>query len=230
MKTGGFTALGLTPSREDPKISIWETRASEGKDGKHVQQSGGVLAAAAAALPIDRKVEGKCESSASGRRVLSRTSENAKALLASDLATDTEKNGLNDKEVNAGLYIACYLQDDEGLVVSFSGSHHKPRMFQRFRSKVGFIQRLSYAIVLLPVHQPGWPLKQSTANNSLHGGDELIDELYFEVERIVVSNGDIEQGEKTEKKEEKVWVELEAKKIEIMRNTMTRELVPHLLS
>ncbi|OQE07067.1 hypothetical protein PENVUL_c015G05250 [Penicillium vulpinum] len=191
MKTGGFTALGLTPSREDPKISIWETRASEGKDGKHVQQSGGVLAAAAAALPIDRKVEGN-----------------------------------NDKEVNAGLYIA----DDEGLVVSFSGSHHKPRMFQRFRSKVGFIQRLSYAIVLLPVHQPGWPLKQSTANNSLHGGDELIDELYFEVERIVVSNGDIEQGEKTEKKEEKVWVELEAKKIEIMRNTMTRELVPHLLS
>lgn len=61
----------------------------------------------------------------------------------------------------------------------------------------------------------------------MRGGGELVNEFDFEVERIGVSNSDLEEEEAAEKKEEeKIRAELEAKKIAILRNTsVTHEVV-----
>ncbi|KAL2697333.1 hypothetical protein AAEP93_011237 [Penicillium crustosum] len=262
-KIDGFTALGRTLSREEPTASMWKTRSSESEDGDHIRLSGGLSAAAAAAVPIDVNGDGTHKNSASGKAglvtgslvkrekilapfgkpVSKWASENAKALLASDFSTDIEKNGLwiiqsawvtdecaihmtksKDKEIDVGLDIAATgvgsvgggggtfeklrnegwttyqaQEGDEGLVISFSGSHYKPRMFQKFRSH---------------------PLKQSTADSYLRGGGELVNELDFEVERIGMSNSDLEEEEEAEKKEEeKMRAELKAEKIAILGNT-----------
>ncbi|KAJ5781137.1 hypothetical protein N7457_006297 [Penicillium paradoxum] len=268
----GFTALGRTLNRDEPKTSIWKTRSSESEDGQHVRLSGGVSAAAAAAVPVDVKGEGKHKTSASGKAglvtgsivkrekilapfgkpVTAWASSNAKTLLASDFSTDIEKNGLwiiqsvwvtdecaihmtnsKDKDVDVGLDIAATgvgkagggggtfeklknegwttyqaQGDDGGLVVSFSGSHYKPRTFHRFRRD---------------------PLKQSKANSFLRERGEVVEELGFDVETVGVSSSDIEEEEEAERKEqEKVPAELEAKKTEILRNTIvTTEVVPH---
>ncbi|KAF4769065.1 hypothetical protein HAV15_008615 [Penicillium sp. str.  len=268
-ETDGFTALGRTLSRDEPKASMWKTRSSESEDGNHVRLSGGIQknsASGKAGLVTGSLVKREKILAPFGKPISKWASENAKALLASDFSTDIEKNGLwiiqsawvtdecaihmtnsKDKEIDVGLDIAAtgvgsvgggggtfeklknegwttYQAQEvrivfgrdyvlianalsrvtRGLVISFNGSHYKPRMFQRFRSD---------------------PLKQSTANNYLRGGGELVSELDFEVERIGVSNSDLEEEEEAEKEEEKLRAELEAK-IAILRNTsVTHEVV-----
>ncbi|KAJ5531574.1 hypothetical protein N7527_004967 [Penicillium freii] len=206
-------------------------------DGKHKHSASGKAGLVTGSLVKREKILAPF-----GKPVSKWASENAKALLASDFSTDIEKNGLwiiqsawvtdecaihmtnsKDKEIDVGLDIAATgvgnvgggggtleklknegwttyqaQEGDEGLVVSFSGSHYKPRLFQRFRSD---------------------PLKQSTADSYLRGGGELVNELDFEVERIGVSDSDIEEEEKAEKEEEKIRAEFDAKKIAILRNT-----------
>lgn len=111
----GFTPLKKLLARDQrPKAAMWKTRSSESEAGQHIKLSGGLSAAAAAAVPVDVSADGKRKTSTSGKAALvtgstamrekvlapfdkpvsTWASENAQALLDSDFAPDIAKNGI----------------------------------------------------------------------------------------------------------------------------------------